>query len=92
MTLKPGDTIVMFTDGVSEAMNNNDDEFGEDRLIETVLAHPDLSPKDVIERILEACDKFTDGAPQHDDTTALVISRHLARGISDPSARIYSSG
>ncbi len=73
ITLAAGDTIILFTDGVSEAMNNEDEEFGEDRLIATVLAHPDLPPKEVIEKILEACDVFADGAPQHDDMTALVI-------------------
>ncbi|MEO8027932.1 MAG: SpoIIE family protein phosphatase, partial [Bryobacteraceae bacterium] len=73
VTLARGDTVVMFTDGVSEAMNEADDEFGEDRLIETVLAHKDLSPKDVIEKILIACDVFADGAPQHDDMTAVVV-------------------
>src|SRR5262249_40228457 len=46
ITLAPGDTVIMFTDGVSEAMNNDDEEFGEDRLIETVRAYPNLPPKE----------------------------------------------
>lgn len=72
--LHPGDTLVLFTDGVSEAMNNDDEEFDEPRLIEAVLSGEGLSASELIDRVMKACDDFAAGAPQHDDMT-LVVAR-----------------
>jgi sigma-B regulation protein RsbU (phosphoserine phosphatase) len=73
LTLEKGDLVVMYTDGISEAMNAGDEEFGEERLVETVRAHPGASPSDLIGSLIAAADEFAAGAPQHDDVTVLVV-------------------
>jgi sigma-B regulation protein RsbU (phosphoserine phosphatase) len=72
--LERGDTLLLFTDGVSEAMNNDDEEFDEPRLMEAVRSGEGLDPAGVIDRVMAACDAFAAGAPQHDDMT-LVVAR-----------------
>jgi len=72
--LQSGDTLVLFTDGVSEAMNNEDEEFDEPRLIDAVRRGANLSASGLIDHLMEVCDDFAAGAPQHDDMT-LVIAR-----------------
>jgi sigma-B regulation protein RsbU (phosphoserine phosphatase) len=74
VTLEPGDTMVLFTDGVSEAMNAADDEFDEPRLLEAVRSGAGLKAVDLIDHIIRECDAFVAGAPQHDDMT-IVIAR-----------------
>ncbi len=73
VTLQHGDTMVLFTDGVSETMNNEDDEFDEERLIAAVRGGAGLKPPELIDRVFEACDEFAAGAPQHDDMTMVVV-------------------
>ena len=75
--VKPGDLIVLFTDGVSESMNAHDEEWGEDRLIEFARTCHGASAFEVMTRILSAAEAFAAGAPQHDDMT-LVVLRVLA--------------
>ena len=74
--LEPGDLLVLFTDGISEAENPAEEEWGEDALIETARQHRGLLPSEAISRILEAADQFANGAQQHDDMT-LVVARVL---------------
>ena len=76
--LDPGDLLTLFTDGISEAENGAEEEWGEDRLMETARACRDLPPSEIIARIMQAADAFAAGAPQHDDMT-LVIARVLPR-------------
>ncbi len=71
--LEPGDTLVGFTDGISEAMNEADDEFGEERMIATVGQCAGLCPMKVIERLMVDADAFSGTAPQHDDMTLVVV-------------------
>lgn len=71
--LLPGDTLVMFTDGVSEAMNSAGDEWGEESLIASVFECRSLAPADIIARLIEGADRFASGAPQHDDMTLVVV-------------------
>jgi phosphoserine phosphatase RsbU/P len=73
VTLQVGDTLVLFTDGVSEAMNAADDEFDEPRLIEAVRSGAGLKAVDLIDHIMRECDAFVAGAPQHDDMTLVVV-------------------
>jgi len=77
--LNDGDTIVMFSDGVSEALNAAGDEFGDARLEEVAAAIKDSSSSDIVERIVSAVRTFTKGAPQSDDITVMVI-RYLGAG------------
>jgi phosphoserine phosphatase RsbU/P len=73
VTLGPGDVIVMFTDGVSEAMNSLEEDFTEERL-EVVLKNVRTeSPARIIEEIQIALEAHTQETPQSDDITMLVI-------------------
>ena len=71
--LRPGDVIVMFSDGVSEAMNRVDEEWGEENILTVVNANLPLSANEIIPKIFAGADKFADGAPQHDDMTLVVV-------------------
>jgi sigma-B regulation protein RsbU (phosphoserine phosphatase) len=70
--LERGDLLVAFTDGISEAMNNVDDEWGEERLIEAARAMRGIPAKAILDRIVRSADGFVAGAPQYDDMTLIV--------------------
>jgi sigma-B regulation protein RsbU (phosphoserine phosphatase) len=77
--MHPGDALLAFTDGISEAMTRDEEEWGEDRMIATAqqrLSQPDCThtARQLLDCILAAADKFTSGAPQHDDMTLLVCT------------------
>lgn len=71
--LERGDLLLAFTDGISEAMNPEDEEWGEENLIETAKAYDGLPAADMISRIVEAADRFANGAKQHDDMTLMIV-------------------
>ena len=74
MLLNPGDTLVLYTDGVTEAMNVDNHEFGENRLLGVLAdsaANP--APKNITNNILCAVSKFTAGQEQSDDITILAL-------------------
>jgi sigma-B regulation protein RsbU (phosphoserine phosphatase) len=71
--LVKGDTIIIFSDGVSEALNSAGEEFGDDRLqAEAERAGSDPATT-VVERVVNAVRTFTKGAAQSDDITVMVI-------------------
>jgi sigma-B regulation protein RsbU (phosphoserine phosphatase) len=73
LVLRPGETLFLYTDGVSEAMNPDHEEFGEARL-EAVLAGCAAEPvAAVIDRVTDAVRRFAGTAPQSDDITCLVV-------------------
>jgi len=71
--LKPGDILVAYTDGVSEAMNSADEEWGEQRMIQTVESCDGLRAQEIMQRVFTAADTFVAGAKQHDDMTLVVL-------------------
>jgi phosphoserine phosphatase RsbU/P len=73
LTFGPGDLLVLFTDGISEAMNELGDCFGEPRLAELLEEHAHLPFEELRERILREIDAFVGGAPQHDDMTMILL-------------------
>ena len=73
LELQTGDIFVGFTDGISEAMDVVDAEFGEARLLETLRHCQSRSAAETIACILDRVDAFTAGAPQHDDMTLVVV-------------------
>ena len=73
VTLCPGDELFLYTDGVTEAANNEYDLFGETRLIGTVNDHLDLPLREFIITIQREIDKFTKGMEQSDDITMLAL-------------------
>jgi phosphoserine phosphatase RsbU/P len=73
MTLMPGDLLLLYTDGISEAMTHDDEEWGEERLIAAAEKVKDKAACEILREIFDAADAFTAGAPQHDDMTLLVL-------------------
>ncbi len=73
--LQPGDMLLLYTDGVTEARNPEGEEFGEDRLLDTLRAAPGAGAQAAADRLLEALTRFAAGAPQHDDITLIVARR-----------------
>jgi sigma-B regulation protein RsbU (phosphoserine phosphatase) len=71
--LMPDDMLVLFTDGVSDAMDSKDEEWGEDRLLAAMKANRQATAAGILLRIFEDADAFTAGAPQHDDMTLIVV-------------------
>jgi sigma-B regulation protein RsbU (phosphoserine phosphatase) len=80
LTIAPGDILIAFTDGISEAMNDAQDEFGEDRLIETIKRCAVLSPAEIIACIMRTADAFVAGAKQNDDMTLVVLCAQTGTG------------
>ncbi len=73
ITLEPGDLLVAFTDGVSEAMNAKDVEWGEEALIKAVGACRRMPAHTLATALIDAADSFVAGAPQSDDMTTVVV-------------------
>ena len=73
VTLDPGDLVVICSDGVTEARNAAGDEFGRERLIEAMSGCHGGKPDAVLERLFEAVRVFSQGTPQGDDITGLVL-------------------
>jgi sigma-B regulation protein RsbU (phosphoserine phosphatase) len=71
--MEPGDILIGYTDGISEAMNSEDEEWGEDRMIAKAASCMHLSAQQIVDCLLEAADKFASGAPQHDDMTLVLM-------------------
>jgi phosphoserine phosphatase RsbU/P len=73
VTIARNDIFVAFTDGISEAMNLADEEWGEAQLLETVKQCGGLAPSQIIARVMQAADGFVAAAKQHDDMTLVVL-------------------
>jgi serine phosphatase RsbU (regulator of sigma subunit) len=73
--LAPGDTLLVYTDGVTEAMDRNGDFFGDERLRALLPSLAGLDAAGIAGRILEAVDAFVDDAPPHDDVSLAVVRR-----------------
>ncbi len=71
--LEPGDRVVMFTDGITEAMDPAEEEFGEERVQELVSSQPDVSAQSILESIVAEVETFSSGAPQADDITMVIV-------------------
>ncbi len=71
--LTPGTTLVFYTDGFTEAMNADGEEFGEDRFLEILSTYKNGSAEGLLQHALTEINKFVDGFPQHDDMTMVVL-------------------
>lgn len=72
--LEPGDLVLLYTDGVTEAMSPRHEQFGEQRLIDAVRAAP-AEPRGVIDAVVAAVRAFAAGEPQSDDITLVCFGR-----------------
>ena len=73
VTLDAGDWLVVFSDGVSEALSATGEEFGEARIVELMTGFHGSEPRPLIESLFARVREFTAGAPQSDDVTAMVL-------------------
>jgi sigma-B regulation protein RsbU (phosphoserine phosphatase) len=71
--LRPGDVLVLCTDGITEAMAPDDALFGEHRLVDELRRHGALPAREILAAIERVVAGFTAGAPQADDATLLVL-------------------
>ena len=75
--LKKDDMLVIYTDGVTEAMNDSRDQYGEERLLSLIKKHGRLTPNEFIGKLSEDVKEFTGGYPQNDDITVVAIKEKL---------------
>jgi sigma-B regulation protein RsbU (phosphoserine phosphatase) len=80
--LCPGDVLAFYSDGLVEAFNENDQDFGIQRLGDIVAARADQPAQTIVEDVYSAVRRFTGDRPWHDDAT-LVIVRMLPNGTED---------
>ena len=71
--LEAGDWLAIFTDGLVEASNDREEEYGEERLISALQAGAALPPQQVLSRVMVDLDAFIGNAPQHDDVTCMLL-------------------
>ena len=76
VTLRPGDSLLLFTDGVTEAIDRHREQFTEERLAECLRVLNGHTPTAMIDEVLLAVETFADGTPQPDDITLLALQYH----------------
>lgn len=74
-TLEPGDTMVLYTDGITEAIDPEEEEFGRERLGDCCIEHRALPVDDLAETIHKTVENFVQGVPYHDDRTLVILRR-----------------
>ena len=79
VVLAPGDLLILYTDGVTEAMNGDYEEFGIEPLQEIFAASPPKSAKEATETVFNAIKEFVGDTPQSDDITCLIVCRSEGR-------------
>ncbi|MGA8028616.1 MAG: PP2C family protein-serine/threonine phosphatase [Bryobacteraceae bacterium] len=72
-TLAPGDLLLVFTDGLIEAEDDKEEQYGESRMLATLYGRAAATAAQVLESLMMSADRFTGSAPQHDDITCLVL-------------------
>ena len=73
LLLHPGDKLFLYTDGVAEATNAEDEMFGTDRMLDSLNGEADADPEKILERVRRAVDVFVGDAEQFDDLTMLCL-------------------
>jgi len=73
VALQPGDGLLLVTDGVAECFNRNDEAFGEERLIALLTSAGPIAVDRLLDDLIAALDRFSQGVPASDDVTALAV-------------------
>jgi phosphoserine phosphatase RsbU/P len=73
VALAPGDWLIIFTDGLVEAENARQEEYGEARLLAAIEAGKSTEPDEMLKRLMAELDLFVGQTPQHDDVTCLLL-------------------
>ncbi len=93
LTLQPGDWLIQYTDGINEAQNESQDEFGMERLVDILEAGRGLSPRELVESTLEHHEQFVGKAQPYDDITLLTMKwRPESSDITDQRIEEAASG
>jgi serine phosphatase RsbU (regulator of sigma subunit) len=82
--MEPGDLLALYTDGVTESFGADDEEFGEERLLETLDRHRDRPPAAVLASVVDAVRAFSPHE-QYDDIT-LIVARRTSASASEARA------
>lgn len=69
--MHPGDSLFVYTDGVAEATNADNELFGTDRMLESLNKNPDAEPEEILRNVMDGINEFVAGAEQFDDITML---------------------
>jgi len=77
VSLQKNDMLVIYTDGITEAMNPEKQQFGEERLVQVIKDNSHLTPSEFVEKLNENIAQFTRGAEQHDDITVVAIKEKM---------------
>jgi serine phosphatase RsbU (regulator of sigma subunit) len=80
LQLRPGDLFAIYSDGITEAFDQRDEEFGEERLLDVMTRARDLSPSDIVTAVFENVRRFS-GNQQRDDVT-LIVARCRSRSVN----------
>ena len=80
--LPRGNMMLLYTDGLNEAENRQQDQYGEDRIIQLMTSHTPQSMRDMVEALKADADCFRDGAEQNDDLTILAFRMTLSTNVS----------
>ena len=90
-TLKEQETCLLFTDGVTEAMNGDKELYGEARLQDFLAAHRGASPRELLTLIFSELVRFRGEEPQSDDITMLAFCRTHSASVAQPASPRTSS-
>jgi sigma-B regulation protein RsbU (phosphoserine phosphatase) len=71
--LRSGDLLLVYTDGVTEAINESKELYSGQRLLETIRTYPDNSPEELVNNVVNAVNSFSKGVSQADDITVLAL-------------------
>jgi len=83
--LNPGDDLILFTDGVTEALSPLEEEFGDPLLVETLLSNRNSTTAELVSRLFAAVDDFAQGEEQADDITCVAVRRRPAVAVGSDS-------
>jgi sigma-B regulation protein RsbU (phosphoserine phosphatase) len=78
LSLAPGDLLVAFTDGLTEPENPYGEQFGEERLMQTLVRVAELPIAEVIQSVISEVDDWTGRAPEQQDDMTILVARSLA--------------
>jgi serine phosphatase RsbU (regulator of sigma subunit) len=76
ISIAAGDTVVFYTDGVTEAVNEGDEEFGMERLKQVFTSHPVREADEASQAVFDAVNQFAGNVAQFDDITCLIFRRN----------------
>jgi sigma-B regulation protein RsbU (phosphoserine phosphatase) len=71
--LRPGDVLIVCTDGITEITNRSQEEWGVNRLIDTIQRHSDLPSQEIVKQVFNAIDKYSEGTEPVDDMTLIIL-------------------